>query len=238
MCNNTESIKSTERVKAYGEVFTQSKEVNDMMNLPKLVAESYVIDSTWLEPSCGTGNFLVEIISRKLATAAKEPVGSEDYAKAVIRSFMATYGVDIQADNVNESQRRMYDIFLDEYMKHEGVEAPKWIKDAVAFILAKNIIFGNMLTFRMVEQDITSTRRFSCKTKTSIKGLANIPDDDISKSSVLTVWNWFIEDNRVYVQICQGPELEEVGNRFGGVTLRKINTLTLENMEEEENDLF
>lgn len=62
----TNLIKSRSRVRDHGEVFTPDFIVNDMLNLVKDESENIV--STFLEPACGNGNFLIEILRRKMET--------------------------------------------------------------------------------------------------------------------------------------------------------------------------
>ena len=92
-------VKSKQRVKDHGEVFTPEHIVNDMLDLVKQETER--IDSRFLEPACGTGNFLVEILRRKLAVVeqryGKNQIEYERYAVIAISSI---YGVDLLQDNV------------------------------------------------------------------------------------------------------------------------------------------
>ena len=120
-------IKSKKRVKDFGEVFTNPREVNAMLDLVK--EETEKIDSTFLEPSCGTGNFLVEILKRKLGVAR-----DDDEKKRALKSI---YGIDIQQDNVDMSKKRMLAIM---------VECVEWnsVQDCID-ILNKNIVQGDFL---------------------------------------------------------------------------------------------
>ena len=105
-----EQIKSKERVAEHGEVFTNTREVNAMLDMVQ--SESERIDSRFLEPACGTGNFLAEVLRRKLVTV-KRQYGkfSVDYEKYSVLAVSSIYGVDIQQDNVDECRKRMYDIW-------------------------------------------------------------------------------------------------------------------------------
>lgn len=92
------SIKSKNRVKDFGEVFTAEREVKAMCDLiPSSIWEN--IDSTFLEPACGNGNFLVEILSRKLQRCKTE--------EEVYRAYNSIYGIDILPDNCEEAKERM-----------------------------------------------------------------------------------------------------------------------------------
>lgn len=121
-------IKSNERVKKYGEVFTPEWVVKQMCN--NLPTEAWEIDSTILEPACGTGNFLVEIFARKLKNCQTPEDG--------IRALQSIYGIDIQPDNVFESRKRLADMFLERF----GL-VPETLK--AADIISHNIICGDFL---------------------------------------------------------------------------------------------
>lgn len=94
----TESlVRSKVRVKELGEVFTPAALVSEMLD--KLPADSWLPGKTWLEPSCGTGNFLVQILQRKL-----------DAGHPPLEALETIYGIDIMEDNVLESRRRLKEI--------------------------------------------------------------------------------------------------------------------------------
>lgn len=104
-------IKSKRRVEEFAEVFTAEREVKAMCDLiPQEVWEN--ITSTFLEPSCGTGNFLAEIYSRKLQLCKTEKDG--------LKALASIYGVDIQSDNVAESRLRLVEMFVDKFPEANG----------------------------------------------------------------------------------------------------------------------
>lgn len=117
-------IKTRERVKKHGEVFTAEREVNAMLDLVK--DETEKIDSIFLEPACGNGNFLIKILERKLKVAK---TGQE-----VLRCLASIYGIDIQEDNVIESRDRLKEMC-------KG----RCNMEVAEKILEKNIIVGNFL---------------------------------------------------------------------------------------------
>lgn len=108
----TNQIKSRKRVAEHGEVFTAEREVKAMLDLVK--PETERIDSRFLEPACGNGNFLVEILRRKLDSAKQmlcrwHPCKHDEMmADLSLRAVSSIYGIDIMADNVKESRERMY----------------------------------------------------------------------------------------------------------------------------------
>ena len=107
-------IKSKKRVRDKGEVFTNEREVNAMLDLVKQETER--IDSRFLEPACGNGNFLIEILRRKLEVVKSRYKKSQwEYEKNGLIAVMSCYGVDIMPDNVLECQNRLFEYFEKEY---------------------------------------------------------------------------------------------------------------------------
>lgn len=146
----TNGIKSKERVSKFGEVFTPENIVRDMINLiPAEVREK--LDSTWLEPACGNGNFLVQILSDKLDIA--EQLGLENYDINVFKAVCSIYGIDIQADNIKESIYRMMKIIQHRYKEFTGKELSSKLGDAIAYVLTQNIIWGDALTEKFMKDD-------------------------------------------------------------------------------------
>lgn len=149
-------VKSKERVVEHGEVFTAEREVKAMCDL--VSQECDRIDSRFLEPACGNGNFLVEILSRKLATVKKiyknNPYDFERYSVVVMTSI---YGVDIMQDNTEECRKRLYDIWNKEYKKICKQQCNEDTRKAVEYILSKNILCGNALTLMCVDENQNDT---------------------------------------------------------------------------------
>lgn len=143
-----QQVISKKRVADHGEVLTGKREVNAMLDLVKQETER--IESRFLEPACGTGNFLTEILARKLRIVESRYRKSQlEWERNAICAVSSVYGIDILQDNVIECRRRLLDkvggsygrLFKDEFM------------GAVAFILKRNIIWGNALTYRTVDSD-------------------------------------------------------------------------------------
>lgn len=140
-------IKSKERVAEHGEVFTNEREVKAMCDLVK--EESERIDSRVLEPACGDGNFLAEILTRKLTTASRfYKKNPSDWEKYSIVALSSLYGIDIQEDNAKECRERLYEIWNKAHQNVVGDNAVSGIFDAVKYILKTNIICGDALTLR------------------------------------------------------------------------------------------
>lgn len=146
----TEQIKSRKRVTDYGEVFTAEREVKAMCDLVK--DETERIDSRVLEPACGNGNFLAEILKRKLTTVSsfynKNPSEWEKYSVIALSSL---YGVDIQSDNVKECQERLFTIWREAHDKVVGTNAMPGIEESARFILECNILCGDALTLLQLD---------------------------------------------------------------------------------------
>lgn len=138
-------VKSKERVKDHGEVFTNKREVNAMLDLVK--DESYKVDSRFLEPACGNGNFLVAILERKLKTVIKEHNANQaDFEKHIFMAVASIYAIDIQEDNCQESRERMYNIVEDLYDEVYPDSQDTLFLNSIKFLLELNIILGNGLT--------------------------------------------------------------------------------------------
>lgn len=133
--------KSKERIETFGEVYTNEKEVNGMLDL--VHSESFRIDSTFLEPACGNGNFLVKILERKLKTIEQE--SEELYEKNIFIATSSLYGIDIQKDNILECRTRLFNIIKNNYSNFYKTQDENFLK-SIQYVLNKNIICGNALT--------------------------------------------------------------------------------------------
>ena len=154
--SNKTQTKSKERVREHGEVFTAEREVKAMCDLVK--DETERIDSRFLEPACGDGNFLAEILKRKLAVVRKKYGKSPlDYEKNSLLAASSIYGVDILRDNVTACRARMFDIWNTEYTAVCKKECDDQTREAVRFILSRNIVCGNALTLKCVDENGNDT---------------------------------------------------------------------------------
>ena len=143
----TAQTKSKQRVTDHGEVFTAEREVNAMLDLIKQETER--IDSRFLEPACGTGNFLAEILHRKLAVVkSRYGKNPDDYERYAVLAVTSIYGVDILQDNVDECQNRLFEIFNREYTAICEIWANDETRTAVRHILKHNILCGDALTMK------------------------------------------------------------------------------------------
>jgi SAM-dependent methyltransferase len=142
-------VKSKQRVADHGEVLTGEREVNAMLDLVKHETER--IDSRFLEPACGTGNFLAEILRRKLRVVERRYAKSQiEYERYAVLAVSSLYGIDILEDNVEECRKRLFGIFEQEYRRLFGQAANDRCCASVQAILACNIIHGDALTLQTV----------------------------------------------------------------------------------------
>jgi hypothetical protein len=139
-------VKSKKRVADHGEVFTNEREVNAMLDLVK--DETERIDSRFLEPACGNGNFLAEVLRRKLNVVkgryGKSQMEFERYAIIAVSSI---YGVDILNDNAQECRERLYQIFDEYYTALFQEKCKEECRRSVKFLLERNILWGDALDF-------------------------------------------------------------------------------------------
>lgn len=143
-------VKSKQRVADHGEVFTADREVQAMCDLVKQETER--IDSRFLEPACGEGNFLAEILKRKLAIVKKKYRRSTyDWERNSLLAIGSMYGVDIMLDNAIACRQRLYDIWEKEYRAVCKKECNDDTREAARFILKRNIVCGNALSLRRVD---------------------------------------------------------------------------------------
>ncbi len=145
-------VKSKERVVDFGEVNTSEREVNAMLDLVKQETER--LDSRFLEPACGDGNFLIEVLNRKLEVLVKKYKKNQyEFEKNSIVVVGSIYGVDILADNAQYARERLFNRFIEVYKKHfKGYNNDNLIK-SIKFIFDRNIIHGDALTLKRVDNE-------------------------------------------------------------------------------------
>jgi len=136
-------VKSKQRVAEHGEVFTPPWLVEAMLDLVK--GETERIDSRFLEPACGSGNFLVRILQRKLA-AVERKYGKSDFEKRhyALLALMCLYGIELLPDNIAECRANLLEIFADYLNLAEDDDFYR----AAAHVLTVNLVHGDALTMR------------------------------------------------------------------------------------------
>ncbi|MDX0299377.1 N-6 DNA methylase [Sinorhizobium meliloti] len=136
-------IKSKKRVADHGEVFTPAWLVEKMLDLVK--GETERIDSRFLEPACGSGNFLLPVLQRKLA-AVELKFGKSDFEKRhyALLTLMCAYGIELLADNIAECRANMLEVFAD----YLNLDKEDELYRAASFVLSLNLIHGDAMTMR------------------------------------------------------------------------------------------
>ena len=139
-------IKSKERIVKHAEVFTSAREVNAMLDLVK--DETERIESRFLEPACGNGNFLAEVLRRKLNVVSKMYKRNQiQYERSAFIAVSSIYGLDIQQDNIIECKKRLFDIFDSEYTNLFKKTCKEKLRSSIQYVLEKNIICADALDF-------------------------------------------------------------------------------------------
>jgi hypothetical protein len=145
-------VKTKKRVSDHGEVLTGQREVNAMLDLVKQETER--IESRFLEPACGDGNFLTVILERKLAVVEKRYGKSQwDFERYAVLAVSSIYGIDILADNVHDCRRRLFEVFETNYTRLFKAAVRGDCLESVRFILELNIVWGDALTLRTVDEN-------------------------------------------------------------------------------------
>lgn len=148
-----DQVKSKKRVTEHGEVFTDHKEVKAMLDLVKQETEN--IESRFLEPACGTGNFLVEILRRKLIIVEKRYSKSQlEYERYSIAALCSIYGIELLPDNVKECRQRLLGIFTHFYIRNFKKAKSNFLQSA-EFILSRNILCGDALTLKTPNENVS-----------------------------------------------------------------------------------
>lgn len=144
-------VKSKQRVADHGEVLTPAWMVEAMLDLVK--GETERIDSRFLEPACGNGNFLVQILRRKLA-AVELKYGKSDFERRhyALLALMCIYGIELLSDNIADCRANLLEIFA-EYL---SLTPSDDLYRAAFFVLSQNLIHGDALTMRTRTEGCTS----------------------------------------------------------------------------------
>lgn len=142
------AVKSRDRVKAYGEVFTPRHMVNRMLDLVREELESGpdFVDKTFLEPAAGDGNFLVAILHRKLAAIEKQYPGAV-WPEESLFALASIYGIELLEDNHEDAQEAMLKEFVRFHTSHDvPCDLQTGLHRAAAFLIDANIVRGDTIT--------------------------------------------------------------------------------------------
>ncbi|MFQ1049377.1 hypothetical protein ACIRXL_04645 [Avibacterium paragallinarum] len=194
---NEQQIVSKKRVADHGEVYTREQEVNAMLDLVKLQTQS--LAATFLEPACGTGNFLIEILRRKLAVAAENyqikgkrgkhiaPPSQLSYERDLILAVSSIYGIELLKDNVQACRQRLFDFAATEYARLFPHSQKTACLEAIECLLHFNIVWGNALTM-----EVEAPRQ-----TIPLEGLVSEEDKERSKKAII-FYQWsFITDRKI-----------------------------------------
>jgi hypothetical protein len=139
-------VKSRERVADHGEVFTPEWLVEAMLGQVK--AETERIDSRFLEPACGSGNFLVKILQRKLTAVESKYAESEfERRNYALLAVMCTYGIELLQDNIAECRENLLKIFVEYLALHVSDD----LIHAASHVLSSNLVHGDAMKMVTVE---------------------------------------------------------------------------------------
>lgn len=185
-----QQVKSRKRVQEHGEVFTNEREVNAMLDMVKQETER--IESRFLEPACGNGNFLAEVLHRKLAVVAQQYKKSpDDYMRYAFVAVSSLYGVDILEDNAEECRERLYGIVEAEAKR--AIKKPDALfLEAVRYLLHQNILCGDALTLKDSNGDPITFAEWSLVTGDKVKRrdflLSELLDGNTAKGETLSLF--------------------------------------------------
>lgn len=142
-------IKSDQRVKAHGEVFTPEAVVQRMLDQPEVKDKTWQLTTTFFEPAAGEGAFLVVLLRRKLHTAREQSATADALAVASLQAVASLYGVELLEDNYRQLTATLRALFAREYAagcRALGVTPDEAVSKSAAAIIAHNMIWGNTLT--------------------------------------------------------------------------------------------
>ena len=143
--NTKSQIKSRQRVADHGEVFTNPREVNAMLDLVR--DESFRLDSRFLEPACGDGNFLIEILRRKLSLLSSVKSQTEWEFKSLI-AVGSCYGIELLEDNAEACRERLFTEVVGRMGRMGDLGD---YRKSLRYMLKKNIVCGDALTYRTAD---------------------------------------------------------------------------------------
>lgn len=152
MKNKEQQIKDKSRVSNFGEVLTSKREVLDMLNLVN--TETSRLDSRFLEPACGDGNFLIEVLNFKLDILEKNYSKNQyEFEKFSIQIFTSIYGIDILEDNIISARERLFNQYFDLYNKKFKSNINQKLLDCIKYILKLNLVHADALSLKKVKND-------------------------------------------------------------------------------------
>ena len=142
-------IKNKNRVSGFGEVLTSKREVLDMLDLVN--SETARLDSRFLEPACGDGNFLSEVLNFKLGMLEKNYKENKyEFEKFSLQIFTSIYGIDILEDNIIHARERLYNQFINLYEKNFHSDTNTKLLKCIKYVLKKNLVHADALSLKNI----------------------------------------------------------------------------------------
>jgi len=145
-------MKPRSRIIDHGEVFTPPQLVNDMLDLPGVADECLRIDARFLEPACGDGNFLAEVLRRRLIRVSQSHPKTQQHPweRDALVGLSNLYGIELLHDNVQACRDRLYDLFESTYTQRFGNKHQPAILGAARHLVTANIFHGDALAMTTV----------------------------------------------------------------------------------------
>ena len=147
--NKERLIKSSDRVKSLGEVFTPKNIVKQMLDQPEVMEKVNDLTATILEPSAGEGAFLVEVLRRKMKVALSQSKSADKFDDKSLVALSTLYGIELMEDNVEMLVMNMFSQFSFDYQsgtKQLGGSPNKEVLESAKVIIQANMVQGNALT--------------------------------------------------------------------------------------------
>jgi hypothetical protein len=147
MAKINKSENQVDRVRKFGEVKTQNNEIKNMLNLVNNEIDR--VDSRFLEPACGDGNFLYEILNKKLQLALKNSKNKIiNFEIQAIYGLSSLYGVELLEDNVEKTKLRLKNLLEEFFFNNFKINLNEDYNKSINIILDLNIIHGDALSFK------------------------------------------------------------------------------------------
>jgi len=203
---NKSQIKSKKRVKELAEVYTNEREVNSMLDLIPIKDAEEQLNYTYLEPSCGNGNFLIKILERKLNSIPNQKEYNNtlnQYELLVLKSISTIYAIDICPENVKESKERLFNRIKNYFDLTINIEVTEDFIKSINYILDKNIVVGNSID----ENNQIIFSEFTFKYKSIIEKVFNF--NDIGKEDIQSIK---IFENKLYNKIWKNEDIKKGKN--------------------------
>jgi hypothetical protein len=214
-------VKSKQRVADHGEVFTPAWMVEAMLDLVK--DETERIDSRFLEPACGSGNFLVRVLQRKLA-AVELKFGKSDFEKRhyALLAVMCTYGIELLEDNIAECRANMLEVLAD-YLKLEESDE---LYQAAFYVLSQNLVHGDALKMRTSDDQPITFAEWGYLGKGKFQRRDFLLDNLTQSSSIG-------KEDLFYSERHRHESLTPTGTRYRPMTVSDLATSTIGDLSKE-----